>query len=66
MLYSYGAKIISVIKVSVFTNAIPVVTIIAAVILGQEVFSLPKILGIVIVVMGLLFSQFGFNKNKKI
>lgn len=66
MLYSYGAKIISVIKVSVFTNAIPVVTIIAAVILGQEAFSLPKILGIVIVVMGLLFSQFGFNKNKKI
>ncbi len=66
MLYSYGAKIISVIKVSVFTNAIPVVTIIAAVILGQEAFSLPKILGILIVVMGLLFSQFGFNKNKKI
>lgn len=66
MLYSYGAKIISVIKVSVFTNAIPVVTIIAAVILGQEAFSIPKILGIVIVVMGLLFSQFGFNKNKKI
>lgn len=66
MLYSYGAKVISVIKVSVFTNAIPVVTIIAAVILGQEAFTLPKILGIVIVVMGLLFSQFGFNKKKKI
>ena len=66
MLYSYGAKVISVIKVSVFTNAIPVVTIIAAVILGQEAFSLPKILGILIVVMGLLFSQFGFNKKKKI
>ncbi|MBO7277851.1 MAG: EamA family transporter [Bacteroidales bacterium] len=66
MLYSYGAKIISVIKVSVFTNAIPVVTIIAAVILGQETFTFPKILGIVIVVIGLLFSQFGFNKKKKI
>ncbi len=66
MLYSYGAKVISVIKVSVFTNAIPVVTIIAAVILGQEAFTLPKILGIVIVVIGLLFSQFGFNKKKKI
>lgn len=66
MLYSYAAKVISVIKVSVFTNAIPVVTIIAAVILGQEAFTLPKILGIVIVVIGLLFSQFGFNKKKKI
>ena len=66
MLYSYGAKIISVLKVSVFTNAIPVVTIIVAVILGQEQFSIPKILGIVIVVLGLLLTQFGFNKKKKI
>lgn len=65
MLYSYGAKIISVIKVSVFTNAIPVVTIIAAIILGQEQFSLPKILGIIIVVIGLLLTQFGFNKKKR-
>ena len=66
MLYSYSAKILSVIKVSIFTNAIPIVTIIVAIILGQETFSISKILGIVIVVVGLLLSQFGFNKKKRI
>jgi uncharacterized membrane protein YkgB len=34
--------------------------------LGQETFSISKILGIVIVVVGLLLSQFGFNKKKRI
>lgn len=65
MLYSYSAKLLSVIKVSIFTNAIPVVTIIVAIILGQELFSFLKVLGILIVVSGLLLSQFGFKKRKK-
>ena len=65
MLYSYSAKILSVIKVSIFTNAIPIVTIIVAIILGQETFSISKVLGIVIVVLGLLLSQFGFKKIRK-
>ena len=65
MLYSYSAKILSVIKVSIFTNAIPIVTIIVAIFLGQETFSISKVLGIVIVVLGLLLSQFGFKKRKK-
>lgn len=63
MLYGYGAKLISMMKVSVFTNAIPVVTIVFAVLLGQETFTWNKILGILIVVGGLLFSQFVFNKK---
>ena len=50
-------------KVSVFTNAIPVVTIVFAVLLGQEVLTWNKVLGILIVVGGLLFSQFVFNKK---
>lgn len=66
MLYSYSAKLLSVIKVSIFTNAIPVVTIIVAIILGQELFSFLKVLGILIVVSGLLLSQFGFKKRRKI
>lgn len=66
MLYSYSAKLLSVIKVSIFTNAIPVVTIIVAIILGQEIFSFLKVLGILIVVSGLLLSQFGFKKRRKI
>jgi drug/metabolite transporter (DMT)-like permease len=66
MLYSYSAKLLSVIKVSIFTNSIPVVTIIVAIILGQELFSFLKVLGILIVVSGLLLSQFGFKKRRKI
>lgn len=66
MLYSYSAKLLSVIKVSIFTNAIPVVTIIVAIMLGQELFSFLKVLGILIVVSGLLLSQFGFKKRRKI
>lgn len=66
MLYSYSAKLLSVIKVSIFTNAIPVVTIIVAIILGQELFSFLKVLGILIVVSGLLLSQFGLKKRRKI
>ncbi len=66
MLYGYGAKLISIMKVSVFTNAIPVVTIIFAVLLGQESLSWNKVLGILIVVGGLLFSQFVFKKGNKI
>lgn len=66
MLYSYSAKLLSVIRVSIFTNAIPVVTIIVAIILGQELFSFLKVLGILIVVSGLLLSQFGFKKRRKI
>lgn len=63
MLYGYGAKLISMMKVSVFTNAIPVVTIVFAVLLGQETLTWNKVLGILIVVGGLLFSQFVFNKK---
>lgn len=65
MLYAYGAKTISIMKVSVFTNAIPVVTIIFAICFGMESLTWNKAAGILIVVGGLLFSQFGFNKKSK-
>ena len=66
MLYGYGAKLISIMKVSAFTNAIPVVTIVFAVLLGQESLTWNKVVGIAIVVGGLLISQFVFNKREKI
>ena len=65
MLYAYGAKTISIMKVSVFTNAIPVVTIIFAICFGMESLTWNKAAGILIVVGGLLFSQFGFNRKSK-
>lgn len=57
MLYSYAAKQIPITRLSVFTNAIPIVTIFVAVLIGQEVFTGRKFLGIVVVVVGVLFSQ---------
>lgn len=57
MLYSYAAKKIGITKTTVFTNAIPIVTILIAAILGMEAFTLQKFFGIVIVVVGVIFSQ---------
>lgn len=56
-LYSYSAKHIGITRLTVFTNAIPIVTIIVAALLGQEAFTLQKFIGIVIVVFGVIFSQ---------
>ncbi len=61
MLYSYAAKQISITKLSVFTNAIPIVTILIASLLGLEVFTAQKFIGIFIVVLGVLFSQMKNN-----
>lgn len=57
MLYSYAAKQISITKLTVFTNAIPIITICGAAMLGQEALTSQKILGIFIVVAGVLLSQ---------
>lgn len=56
-LYSYSAKHIGITRLTVFTNAIPIVTIIVAALLGQEAFTIQKFIGIVIVVFGVIFSQ---------
>lgn len=62
MLYSYAAKQVSITKISVFTNAIPIVTMIVAAIIGQEVFTIQKLVGIVIVVVGVVLSQMKLSK----
>ncbi|MBQ9313048.1 MAG: EamA family transporter [Bacteroidales bacterium] len=64
--YSYGASIISVEKEAVFNNAIPVVTIIFSILIGQEVFSIRKVLGMLVVLIGLMISQSDIllKKNK--
>jgi drug/metabolite transporter (DMT)-like permease len=55
--YSYAAKKIGIAKTNVFTNAIPVITIAFAVLLGQETLSLHKILGMLLVISGVIISQ---------
>ncbi|MBR1627055.1 MAG: DMT family transporter [Bacteroidales bacterium] len=62
-LYSFAAKKLSVEKVSIFNNAAPIVTIFAAVFMGMETFTVRKIIGVVIVVLGVVVSQ-GIISNK--
>lgn len=60
--FIYCVKIIGVNKTSVFNNLIPVVTAIFAYYVIDEPISLQKILGILIVVMGVTLSQINFKK----
>ena len=60
-LYSFAAKQLSVEKVSIFNNVAPIITIFAAVYMGMEIFTARKIIGILIVVAGVLLSQWRFR-----
>lgn len=63
--YSNAARLLSITKISIFTNIIPVITIILAVSIGQESLTLMKSTGIVIAVLGVIFSQSSvLSKNK--
>lgn len=57
MLYSYSVKQLTVSKTCVFTNLIPIVTLLVASAIGQETFTQTKFWGIVIIVIGVTFSQ---------
>ncbi|MBR1769299.1 MAG: DMT family transporter [Bacteroidales bacterium] len=63
-LYSLGAKKLSVEKVSVFNNVAPIITIFASVFMGMETFTLRKVSGIFIVVLGVIISQDLFSKKQ--
>ena len=57
MLYSYSVKKLTVSKTCVFTNLIPIVTLLAAAAIGQETFTQMKFWGILVIVAGVTFSQ---------
>lgn len=63
MLYSYSVKCISVTKTVIFTNLIPIVTLIVAAIIGQETFTQTKFWGILVVVVGVIMSQSRLKKQ---
>ena len=65
MLYSYAAKHIGITKLTVFTNAIPIVTILFAAALGQESLTIQKFVGIVVVVLGVIWSQTSSRRETK-
>ncbi|MDR1846682.1 MAG: DMT family transporter [Bacteroidales bacterium] len=62
--YAYSVKRISVANASVFTNTIPVITIVFAILLGQEPLSVTKIIGAVIVIFGVFLSQFVLKRKR--
>ena len=61
--YSYSAKRLSISKTTVFTNAVPIVTIIFVVLLGKESLTTSKVLGMLIVIVGVFLSQIDFKKR---
>ena len=61
MLYSYSVKQLTVNKTCVFTNLIPIVTLLAASAIGQETFTAIKFWGILVIVAGVTFSQLRFT-----
>ncbi len=61
LFYMYGLKFMSVTKVNVFTNVIPIFTIIVSYFfLGEEI-GPKKILGILIVIIGVVISQLKYR-----
>ncbi|PID94651.1 MAG: hypothetical protein CSA89_01075 [Bacteroidales bacterium] len=65
LFYSYSAKKIKISRTNVFTNAIPLVTMTFACMMGQESMTTTKIIGMVIVISGVAFSQMIEKRNKK-
>jgi drug/metabolite transporter (DMT)-like permease len=64
MLYSYSVKQLTVNKTCVFTNLIPIVTLLAAAAIGQESFTAIKFWGILVIVVGVTFSQLRVSRLK--
>ena len=64
MLYSYSVKQLTVSKTCIFTNLIPIVTLLVAAAIGQEVFTQTKFWGIVIIVVGVTFSQMTMRRGE--
>lgn len=55
--YNYGVQKVGATRASVFVNGIPVVTMITAVLIGQETLSAWKALGMFIVIFGIVLAQ---------
>lgn len=65
MLYSYSVKKLTVTKTCVFTNLIPIVTLLAAAAIGQETFTQMKFWGILVIVAGVTFSQLKIQNSEQ-
>lgn len=57
MFYTYAVREIGVSRTSVFTNLIPIITAIASYFLSNEMLTFVKVIGILIVILGLYIAQ---------
>ena len=55
--YNYGVRTLGASEACIFNNAIPVFSLIAAVLIGQERFSWIKVVGVIVVITGVIISQ---------
>ena len=62
--YNYGVRTLGAAEACIFNNAIPVFSLIAAVLLGQERFGWLKVVGVVVVISGVVISQLPDKKSK--
>lgn len=55
--YNLGVRLLGASEACIFNNAIPIFSLVAAVLIGQETFSWSKVAGIVVVIAGVVISQ---------
>jgi drug/metabolite transporter (DMT)-like permease len=63
ILFTFGIKRLGVSRANIFANTIPVFTAVFAWYMLDESLTLPKIIGIIVVITGLFVSQFKFKNN---
>ena len=56
--YNYGVRNLGAAEACIFNNAIPIFSLIAAVLIGQESISWGKIVGMIIVISGVVIAQY--------
>ena len=62
--YNYGVRNLGASEACIFNNAIPIFSLIAALLIGQEIFSWGKLAGMCIVIAGVVISQIPAKKYK--
>lgn len=61
--YNYGVRNLGASEACIFNNAIPVFSLVAAVLIGQEDFSWLKVLGMIVVISGVIIAQNPFKTS---
>lgn len=63
--YNRGVRVLGASEACIFNNAIPVFSLLAAILIGQEHFSWLKLLGIIVVIAGVVIAQIELPTRKK-